>query len=256
MGIRKLGGRRETSSYTLVTCLSLFWKMVITTEWNNTLPYSYQDFLGKFSIKLFTCETTEKHRNICLLLWWILVSICFLLRKRSNYHHSTSHNKLTGLNKRHYVTHTDRPLWDRNVHAHTADCLSSLQSSDFLCRVLEMTRGDSEVPQRLDLKHHLNHAKGHVLTGLSLARKGLCIRTACLTPTLTLPHKASFTAHYPGSLGHADVSGLQTNQCCNKQATVTFMTGTRKSHRVTFLLNSVFNRSKLSHQHVKILQKE
>lgn len=60
MGIRKLGGRRETSSYTLVTCLSLFWKMVITTEWNNTLPYSYQDFRGKFSIKLFTCETTEK----------------------------------------------------------------------------------------------------------------------------------------------------------------------------------------------------
>lgn len=34
--------------------------MVITAEWNNTLPYSYQDFLGKFSIKLFTCETTEK----------------------------------------------------------------------------------------------------------------------------------------------------------------------------------------------------
>lgn len=66
----------------------------------------------------------------------------------------------------------------RQECAHTADCLSSLQSSDFLCRVLEMTRGDSEVPQRLDLKHHLNHAKGHVLTGLSLARKGLCTRTA------------------------------------------------------------------------------
>lgn len=45
-----------------------------------------------------------------------------------------------------------------------------------------MTRGDSEAPQWLDLNHHLNHAKVHVLTGLNLARKGFGTRTTCLAP--------------------------------------------------------------------------
>lgn len=35
-----------------------------------------------------------------------------------------------------------------------------------------MTQGDSKAPQCLDLEHHLNHAKVHALTGLSLAKKG------------------------------------------------------------------------------------
>lgn len=209
MGIWKLGGRRETSSYTIATCLSLFWKMVITTEWNNTLPYSYQDFPAKFPIKLFTCETTENTGTICLLLWWILVSICFLLRKCSNYHHSTNTTNLLVWTRA--IMLPTQALWDRNVHPHTADCLFSLHSSDVLCWVLEMTRGDSEAQQWLDLKHYLNRAQVHVLTGLSLARKGWSTRTACLTPTLTLLHKASFTAHYPGSLGHAD-SSVPTNK--------------------------------------------